>query len=90
MPCEKCEQKLRKLPTPDVRNSSNRFTGANKLLHYDSSKNKFIPQNRKCKQCKNQLHVDGKYCSVCAYKLGKCHLCGKTITDVSSHNMSLV
>ncbi|KYN93447.1 putative cysteine-rich PDZ-binding protein, partial [Plasmodium gaboni] len=25
-----------------------------------------------------------------AYKLGKCHICGKTITDNSAHNMSII
>lgn len=90
MPCEKCEQKLRKLPTPNVGDSSSRYSGANKLLQYNSSKHKFDSQKRKCKECNSQLHTEGKYCPVCAYKLGKCHLCGKTVTDVSSHNMSLV
>ncbi|SOV78300.1 cysteine-rich PDZ-binding protein, putative [Plasmodium sp. gorilla clade G3] len=88
MPCEKCEQKLKKLPTPDVNNSVNRSFGSNKLLLYNN-KQKFN-NNRKCKQCNSQLHVDGKYCSMCAYKLGKCHICGKTITDNSAHNMSII
>ncbi|EUT83704.1 hypothetical protein PFAG_03578 [Plasmodium falciparum Santa Lucia] len=47
MPCEKCEQKLKKLPTPDVNNSINRSFGSNKLLMYNN-KQKF--NNRKCKQ----------------------------------------
>ncbi|SBT71546.1 cysteine-rich PDZ-binding protein, putative [Plasmodium malariae] len=90
MPCEKCEKKLKKLPTPDVKNSSTRPAGVNKLLEYHTTKQKFNPNNRKCKKCSSQLHFDGKYCSVCSYKLGKCNLCGKTITDTSSHNMSIV
>ncbi|WBY57132.1 cysteine-rich PDZ-binding protein [Plasmodium yoelii yoelii] len=69
---------------------SNRSTSTNKLLEYRHNKQKFNPKSRKCKKCNSQLHQDGKYCSVCSYKLGKCQMCGKTITDVSSSNMSIV
>ncbi|CAA9988475.1 cysteine-rich PDZ-binding protein, putative [Plasmodium knowlesi strain H] len=90
MPCEKCEKKLKKLPTPDVKKSSSRSYGGNKLLEYKNNKQKFNPNKSKCKKCNSQLHFDGKYCSTCAYKLGKCHLCGKTISDNSAHNMSII
>ncbi|CAD2105121.1 cysteine-rich PDZ-binding protein, putative [Plasmodium vinckei] len=90
MPCEKCEKKLKKLATPDVKNSSSRSTSTNKLLEYRHTKQKFNPKSRKCKKCNSQLHQDGKYCSVCSYKLGKCQLCGRTIADVSSSNMSII
>ncbi|KAL8431639.1 hypothetical protein Efla_005698 [Eimeria flavescens] len=90
MPCEKCEAKLTRLVTPDVKEGSKRAVGVNKLIEKATKKDKVVIVGTKCKVCKTSLHMKGKYCAPCAHKNGRCWMCGKRIVDVSGHNMSLV
>ncbi|KAK2198262.1 PDZ-binding protein [Babesia duncani] len=91
MPCKNCERKLGKLATPDVKSDGNRCSiGVHKLIEKRCQKDKMEAKDSKCKGCKAFLHVKAKYCISCAYKKGKCHICGRKIMDVSRHTMSLV
>lgn len=91
MPCSKCQKKLSKLVTPDTkRDGTQRAIGVNKLVEKRIQKDKLESNNSQCKNCKAILHIKGKYCNVCAYKQGRCHICGKKMVDVSKHVMSLV
>ncbi|EIM21732.1 hypothetical protein WALSEDRAFT_63965 [Wallemia mellicola CBS 633.66] len=92
MVCAKCEKKQTKVAAPDpFRNKSlgasastskqtdeRNDLGKNKLL----SKNRYLPYaaktgGSKCKVCKQTTaRPDAKYCQNCAYKRGKCSVCG--------------
>ena len=99
MVCEKCEQKLGKIATPDVWKDGARNTvssgkvklGENKLL--SGKKSRFSPYSvfKSCRLCKDQLHQSGyNYCPACAYKKGICGMCGVKILDTSSYKQSTV
>eukprot|EP01066_Platyproteum_vivax_P002376 Platyproteum_vivax@DN128_c0_g1_i1.p2 len=99
MVCDKCEKKLSKLVTPDVwkdgaRNvvggkDGGRKAGENAMVTKKKN-NRFEPYGKKCGVCKSSLYQDGVYCAGCAHKKGACKLCGKSMVDVSKHNMSMV
>nr|PVC51464.1 CRIPT protein [Theileria orientalis] len=91
MPCKKCESKLTNLATPDVKRDGNKCAvRVNKLIEKKTKKDKLEAKGNQCKVCKVFLHINGKYCNSCAYKQGRCHICGKKMVDVSKHLMSLV
>uniref|UniRef100_A0A3B0NHZ0 Microtubule-associated protein CRIPT, putative n=1 Tax=Theileria annulata TaxID=5874 RepID=A0A3B0NHZ0_THEAN len=58
MPCKKCESKLSKLATPDVKRD-----GVNKLIEKKAKKDKLEAKGNQCKICKVFLHINGKYCN---------------------------
>ncbi|KAJ3415319.1 hypothetical protein HDV05_005189 [Chytridiales sp. JEL 0842] len=97
MVCSKCEKKLSTVITPEVwkDGSKNSVVGSagrkindNKLLS-SKNKNKFAPYERKCKSCASRVHQMGAtYCQKCAYKEGKCALCGVKILDTSMYKQS--
>ncbi|KAL8436922.1 hypothetical protein ACSSS7_001347 [Eimeria intestinalis] len=66
MPCEKCEAKLTRLVTPDVKEGSKRVVGVNKLIEKTTKKDKVVIVGSKCKVCKSSLHMKGKYCAPCS------------------------
>ncbi|OEH79450.1 leucine zipper-like transcriptional [Cyclospora cayetanensis] len=63
MPCEKCEAKLTRLVTPDVKEGSKRAVGVNKLIEKTTKKDKVVIVGSKCKVCRTGLHMKGKYCA---------------------------
>jgi len=103
MVCESCEKKLNTVICPDpwkdgARNtteSGGRKINENKLL---KAKRKVTPYGakgaslvvQKCKQCKGQLHQQGLYCNLCAYKQGVCSMCGKKILDTKLYKQTNV
>ncbi|KAJ1507696.1 hypothetical protein HMI54_003906 [Coelomomyces lativittatus] len=98
MVCKKCEQKLTKLATPEVRkaNAGNTALVANESIGSSSrlAKSKFSvkkvnPYSRMCLQCKQPVHLkEGKYCQQCAYKKGICAMCGIQILDTQRYKQS--
>lgn len=90
MPCAKCEKKLTKLATPDVKEAHKRAINVNKLIEKKSKKDRLAPAGATCQKCKAPLHVQGKYCPMCAHRDGRCYICGKRIFDTSRHCMSIV
>ena len=92
MVCEKCQENLDKLATPDPFEKgagAARAKNQNKLL---ASKKKVTPYSKtlptKCTSCKKQLLQKGKYCSGCAYKKGVCSICGEAVLDTKEYKMS--
>uniref|UniRef100_A0A0G4HPI4 Cysteine-rich PDZ-binding protein n=1 Tax=Chromera velia CCMP2878 TaxID=1169474 RepID=A0A0G4HPI4_9ALVE len=92
MVCGSCQTKLSKLATPDVwkTGKDKREVGGNKVLQNYSKTITSGNLGSKCKVCGQTTPQKGKYCPDCAYKKGRCSMCGKKQVDVSKHNMSMV
>ena len=103
MPCKKCEKKLKKLATPDVWKKGARNTiggkhggiklGVNKLI--EKKRFKFRKLGGKIaacagKDCKKKVKDNDKYCNLCAYKAGRCKMCGIKILKVKNYKQSNV
>ncbi|CCJ30633.1 unnamed protein product [Pneumocystis jirovecii] len=51
--------------------------------------NRYDPYGTGCSVCKQRTHhLGAKYCPSCAYKQGKCSICGKKILDTSAYKQS--
>ncbi|QSL64763.1 hypothetical protein MERGE_002065 [Pneumocystis wakefieldiae] len=103
MVCSECEKKGISLATPSVKKkseiymgsemakiaaTSERKIGENKLLS-NSAKKRYDPYGVGCKTCKQRTHhLGAKYCPGCAYKQGRCSICGKKIMDTSAYKQS--
>eukprot|EP00389_Voromonas_pontica_P012061 GDKH01018492.1.p2 GENE.GDKH01018492.1~~GDKH01018492.1.p2 ORF type:complete len:93 (+),score=5.52 GDKH01018492.1:116-394(+) len=92
MVCDKCEKKQAKLATPSVWKAGTdaRKIGGNKLLDKRSKAINLDPYGCKCKNCNSSMHVKGVYCTDCAYKEGRCQMCGKKTLDTKMYKMSMV
>ncbi|EUD73071.1 hypothetical protein YYG_02071 [Plasmodium vinckei petteri] len=121
MPCEKCEKKLKKLATPDVKNSKNLKSHLQKfyklkihsiiiflkICYYIHEKylnfarvdqraltnywNTAIPNKNLIPKVENVKSVIANFIKMGnIVQSGKCQLCGRTIADVSSSNMSII
>ena len=102
MPCKKCEKKLKKLITPDVWKKGARNIiggkhggiklGVNKLIEKRKKFGKFGGKLSICAgpNCKKKLKDNDKYCSMCAYKLGRCKMCGIKILKIANYKQSIV
>lgn len=100
MPCKKCEKKLKKLVTPDVWKKGARNIiggrhggiklGVNKII--EKKKYKFGGKLADCKgkNCKKRLKDGEKYCNLCAYKEGRCKMCGVRILNTKSYKQTNV
>uniref|UniRef100_A0A0K8TPZ9 Cysteine-rich PDZ-binding protein n=1 Tax=Tabanus bromius TaxID=304241 RepID=A0A0K8TPZ9_TABBR len=98
MVCEKCENKLTKIVTPDpwkagARNTNQpggRKINDNKAL--TNSKLRFNPIGKEfapCRICRQKVHQIGSYyCQSCAYKRGICAMCGKKLLDTKNYKQS--
>jgi cysteine-rich PDZ-binding protein len=100
MVCDKCQQKLGKVITPDTWKSGARNTlesGGRKLNEnkaLTARKTRFSPYTskfEKCKICKQTVHqAESHYCQSCAYKLGICSMCGIKILDTKGYRQTSV
>jgi hypothetical protein len=98
MVCEKCEQKLGRVITPDpwksgARNtveSGGRKVGENKAI--TGNKFRFSPYTSKfeiCRICRQKVHqVGSHYCQACAYKKAICAMCGKKLLETKNYKQS--
>jgi len=98
MVCEKCEKKLEKLITPEVRKGDTktpaigkeggRKIGGNMMV--EKKKFKYDPYTSKCKICSAKIATYAHYCQKCSYVKGICSMCGKQILDVKMYKQTLV
>jgi len=100
MVCGKCEKKLAKLSTPDVRRTFGKGSslGYGKVeeqsrrigsdtLSKSFKQSRAAPYMKKCFTCKRSMYQDGMHCAGCAHQKGLCTMCGKKIVDISSFRM---
>ena len=60
-----------------------------KNLKKENSTHGEQPYGYKCKTCKKTLQGNFIYCTACAFKDGRCAMCGKRQIDTSEMKMSL-
>lgn len=101
MVCKKCEKKLSKLATPDVWKKGARNTIGGKDGGIKLGVNKLIKKRKmgygavgsmaqKCCGCKKRLIQKHKYCNLCAYKIGRCKVCGIKILKTTNYKQTNV
>ncbi|CAD8120491.1 unnamed protein product (macronuclear) [Paramecium tetraurelia] len=91
MVCDKCQEKLTKLATPDVWDKDNKNKKPGMILP-SFNKNKFDPMGQnKCQKCKKrQVQKNEKFCQECAYKDGICKMCGVKVLETKFYRQSNV
>uniref|UniRef100_A0A6B2LVE1 Cysteine-rich PDZ-binding protein n=1 Tax=Arcella intermedia TaxID=1963864 RepID=A0A6B2LVE1_9EUKA len=95
MVCEKCEGKLKVIVCPDpwkagARNTNEAGRKATNTLITKKSDRSNSNYVRKCRLCKQRLHLAGYYCQDCAYKKGICCMCGVKVLNTKMYKQSTV
>lgn len=97
MVCDKCQQKVGKIVTPDPWKSGARTSvesGGRKINENKAltSKQRFNPYTAKfenCRICRQKVHQIGShYCQACAYKKAICAMCGKKLMSTKNYRQS--
>ncbi|XP_054743945.1 cysteine-rich PDZ-binding protein [Anastrepha obliqua] len=92
MVCDRCEEKLSKIATPDPwkTGSGKRKINENKALSTARDRHNPIAKSlAPCRICRQKVHQIGSYyCQACAYKKAICAMCGKKLLDTKNYKQS--